>query len=1015
MKIFKTVIVIWLCSFVHLVSAQKLLKAEYFIDTDPSPGKGVSISVTKSDSIDLNSIQIPTTGLGIGTHTLGIRVRDSLGFWSPNYCTPFSILAGTSTNAGANKTKIVLGEYFIDTDPSPGKGISIVGAAGDSIDLNNIQIPTTGLGVGTHTLGIRVRDSLGFWSPNYCTPFSILAGTNSNAGDNKTKIVKGEYFIDIDPSPGKGIAIVGAAGDSIDLTNIQIPITGLGVGTHTLGIRVRDSLGFWSPNYCTPFSILAGTSTNAGANKTKIVLGEYFIDTDPSPGKGIAIVGAAGDSIDLTNIQIPTTGLGIGSHTLGIRVRDSLGFWSPNYCTPFSILNQATQNDSIAPQIITGEYFFGIIDPGYGKGITLSNLPKADSIWDLSNLNIKLDDTLGIGTHYVTIRFLQNNGLWSANNTIPFDVCLSVPSRPTATGEVVCGGSGTATIKATGSASKQYAWYADSYGGTALKSSAVNDSVYTLPAPIKVTTSYWVAQKTANCNSPRTKVTVTVFDVLPTPNAKNVSRCGNGKFELTATGAPVGATYRWFSSDTSKTWLAQGLTYKTDSILATRTFTVATISAGGECQSPVKKTLVAQILACTPQVITFPAVPDLIYGFDNYYVLKATSDKGLKVKYQLVSGPASLSNDTIYPFGIGNVTVYAYQEGDSNSIAAAAAVVRTFRITAGSSTLLVDIPNPLCTGAELKFTATAIKDGKYEWTGPNGFKSSLQNPSIYNVQLSDSGVYRLNVFAPSDTLFTTVIVKVAKSPSKISLYAQQQSLCTKEYTLFTLGDSIKTYQWFYNAKTLVGNTDSILTPTLSGVYSVTGANTAGCGISSSPMYVNVDPDSLPTITKLRNPSKLKASPATKYQWYVNNYFIAGGNLQELSLYVNGRYKLKTIDNKGCEHFSLEYTINDDNLSDLRLEQVQNNTVYLTSLNENEAVISPNPTTDILNIHWDIAPKGNVEILVYNAQGMLVKQLSIPKTKADFDYTLPLTDFSSGLYRIKLAIGEKVYFETVIKE
>ena len=124
MKIFKTIIVLWLCCFVHLASAQKILNGEYFIDQDPSPGKGIAIVGAEGDSINLNNFEIPTNGLGLGSHTLGIRVRDSLGFWSPNYCTPFSIIKQVNDSITAN-TKLVGGEYFFGIqDPGIGNGIA---------------------------------------------------------------------------------------------------------------------------------------------------------------------------------------------------------------------------------------------------------------------------------------------------------------------------------------------------------------------------------------------------------------------------------------------------------------------------------------------------------------------------------------------------------------------------------------------------------------------------------------------------------------------------------------------------------------------------------------------------------------------------------------------------------------------------------------------------------------------------------------------------------------------------
>jgi hypothetical protein len=181
------------------------------------------------------------------------------------------------------------------------------------------------------------------------------------------------------------------------------------------------------------------------------------------------------------------------------------------------------------------------------------------------------------------------------------------------------------------------------------------------------------------------------------------------------------------------------------------------------------------------------------------------------------------------------------------------------------------------------------------------------------------------------------------------------------------------------------------------------------------LYVNVDPDSLPTIAKLRTPSRLKSSPADKYQWYINNYYITSSNKQELPIYVNGRYKIKTVDKKGCEHFSLEYTINDDNLSELKTNMVQDSSVTFADLTENNAILSPNPSAEIFNIHWSIPSRGTVTIQVFNAQGMLIKSISALKTVELFDYDLALTDFSNGIYYLHMMIDDKIHHQSIVKK
>ena len=255
--------IILLCLSGHFTYGQKLVKAEYFIDKDPGPGFGIKIQeVTKSDSLNIKNIFISSAGLKEGSHTVGLRVKDSLGIWSPNYTTSFSILTSNKNISSFNQSKLLIAEYFIDKDPGPGLGTRIPGVSkSDSLNIKNINISSSGLKEGSHILGLRVKDSLGFWSSNFTSSFSILKPDGNLSSFNMSKLIQAEYFIDIDPGPGKGVKIPGILkSDSINLKNINIPSIGLKDGSHIVGFRVRDSLGLWSSNFITSFSILRGNS-----------------------------------------------------------------------------------------------------------------------------------------------------------------------------------------------------------------------------------------------------------------------------------------------------------------------------------------------------------------------------------------------------------------------------------------------------------------------------------------------------------------------------------------------------------------------------------------------------------------------------------------------------------------------------------------------------------------------------------------------------------------------------------
>jgi uncharacterized repeat protein (TIGR01451 family) len=68
---------------------------------------------------------------------------------------------------------------------------------------------------------------------------------------------------------------------------------------------------------------------------------------------------------------------------------------------------------------------------------------------------------------------------------------------------------------------------------------------------------------------------------------------------------------------------------------------------------------------------------------------------------------------------------------------------------------------PVCAGATLQLTAAAVAGATYAWTGPNGFTSSLQNPSISNATVAASGLYSVTVTvngctSPAGTTTATV-------------------------------------------------------------------------------------------------------------------------------------------------------------------------------------------------------------------------------------------------------------------
>ena len=73
---------------------------------------------------------------------------------------------------------------------------------------------------------------------------------------------------------------------------------------------------------------------------------------------------------------------------------------------------------------------------------------------------------------------------------------------------------------------------------------------------------------------------------------------------------------------------------------------------------------------------------------------------------------------------------------------------------------IADNNGPIWAGMTLNLTATTVPGATYNWSGPNGFVSTNQNPSITNASVSDSGLFNVTatvggcVSVPAATLVT---------------------------------------------------------------------------------------------------------------------------------------------------------------------------------------------------------------------------------------------------------------------
>ncbi|NCD33990.1 MAG: hypothetical protein EOL87_11330, partial [Spartobacteria bacterium] len=174
-----------------------------------------------------------------------------------------------------------------------------------------------------------------------------------------------------------------------------------------------------------------------------------------------------------------------------------------------------------------------------------------------------------------------------------------------------------------------------------------------------------------------------VYAVTGTVNDANYTGATNGTMTISAAlatitlgslthiydGAPKNATAETYPADLNVTFIYDGATNRPVNAGGYSVFATATnadyAAAAGD----------ALVIEKTAQTITFAALDDIFWT--NTLPLSATSDSGLPVAFEKVSGPVIVQNSNAYFTGIGTVSIRATQSGDSNNLAATS-VTRTF-------------------------------------------------------------------------------------------------------------------------------------------------------------------------------------------------------------------------------------------------------------------------------------------------------------------------------------------------
>ncbi len=457
----------------HLAhNCKSILKAEYFFDTDPGTENGTSITFNTNDSVNVNRF-LPISGLVDGNHILYIRSMDETGQWSLWKRDSFTVqhadcscpvvdfnadtvqtigLATQFTNLSTGAMPEALYEWDIDNN-------NVIDYTTPNVSHNYNQF-----GIYEAKLTIRNSDSCFasfirevVVSPAIDTSIIINGNLTFCSGDSVIIAAMPGYFYNWNNGATSQSITVNRSGSySLRLTNQY----GVQAHSRTVNVLVNitpevfvktiDASGgnangtaicvvngdpasfiyIWSTEGNLPVqnNLAEGdywvTVTDGKCPVTRnfhisnkviypgdIVDAEYFYDTDPGVGNGLALNISGGSSMEFET-YIPVTNLPVGYHNLYIRVRDTYNTWSLYLNKLFYVYENGGNVANNRPPISGAEYFFDH-DPGVGNGHPVS-INSSDEV----NVDCIIDvQGLATGYHSMSLRAMDIAGNWSLVRT----------------------------------------------------------------------------------------------------------------------------------------------------------------------------------------------------------------------------------------------------------------------------------------------------------------------------------------------------------------------------------------------------------------------------------------------------------------------------------------------------------------------------------------------------------------------------------------------------------------------
>ncbi len=448
----------------------------------------------------------------------------------------------------------------------------------------------------------------------------------------------------------------------------------------------------------------------------------------------------------------------------------------------------------------------------------------------------------------------------------PVSVTVNVYPTPTPSisgNSTVCENSTGEVYTTTNVSGNTYTWTVT--GGTIVSGNGTN-SISVNWGSTSGTVS--VTENNSNCSA-SDNFSVTIVPA-PTVNAgADDSVCEGNSITLTGTASNYSSLLWTTSGDgtfSASTSLSTDYTPGTNDVTTATVTITLTANGNGTCGS-ISDDLILTVIANA----TVDAGTDDEICAGETYQLNGTGTNYTTIAW-ITSGSGTFSDASILnpvytpsaaDISAGSVTLTVSATNNPQCNPATDNMMLTINpipnVIAGSSAAA-------CEGVDINLTETGGEATSWSWTGPAGFSSLSQNPTVSSPDASASGWYIVTgSFATGCS--STDSVQVTVNPNPTVFIAGDTSLCDGDSSLLTASGA-DTYLWS------TGDTTATITisPAVGqSLYGVTGTNTTtGCS-ADMPVIVNVYPNPVAdagqdTTICYSNTATLHATGGTTYQW-----------------------------------------------------------------------------------------------------------------------------------------------------